>query len=540
MDSKDVQSILNETARTIFKKNIDVDFRINNENQIILNIPSMSSLYHLKNRIVGRVRSKEIIDVIRINPTHTICSREIINLLKDIVKNEFDLNNILDIRIDISDNILNKAKKLLEEHIEDVKEFYINPIIEMVDVTNIDRFVINEIWKKEVLPKYNVVNKIDSFKTYSTIKQYYNYPYLILECKTGSISLAESTTENFLKVKNNEDELFKIKETERILSKCYKNIKPFVKIEEIIHKNEILNSSLLFNEDSRRINCSNFYYNQINKRLKVDLISGGLILDSMVYNLVSTDLNKAEDIIDNIYSEVAKETEEYINNEIQKRKDRFNQPHMYDILNVINDFPKKGITTYASILIGENSSKIKSNDYDKSLSYGKMSEFTNSYITNKIRDCIAQGFIEENRYKASFGRYIGLTLSGESKDYINNSSLDNNILNDYVEKEEINCFNTLLNRLRASSSLRAKILLMKTSEASIPFIKSDFDILLNFIENNRNIYREYEDIFNQCISKIVPIKYKPLFLLNSNFASGVNKKTLKSIYEHMEKIEEKL
>ena len=81
---------------------------------------------------------------------------------------------------------------------------------------------------------------------------------------------------------------------------------------------------------------------------------------------------------------------------------------------------------------------------------------------------------------------------------------------------------------------------MKTSEASIPFIKSDFDILLNFIENNRNIYREYEDIFNQCISKIVPIKYKPLFLLNSNFANGVNKKTLKSIYEHMEKIEEKL
>lgn len=545
LKTKEVMQMMNQTASTMFKKSIDISFGYKeNTNQIKLNVPSASNLSYLNGRMIKKTKSKEIIDTIKVNPNYSKCSLVIINLLKELIINEMDLNRLLDIRIDVSKDVLDKAKELLREHINDVKEFYINPVVEMIDSINddsitINKSSINKVWVKHVLPKYNVIDRIDSFKDYFEIKEYNNYPLLDLKCKTATISLAENTTKNFLKIVNNEKELEKVKQTERILSKCYKYIVPFIEVEWIIEKNEMSNY-VVDNKKYSMINYKNFYRNQIDKRLKVDFISGELKIDSQIYNLLDVDLVKIEELINNIYLESIEKTKEYINDEIQKRKDRFNQPYIYDILNVINDFPKKGITTYTSILVGENSSKIKSNDYDKSLSYGKMSEFTNSYITNKIRDCIDQGFIEENRYKASFGRYIGLTLSDESKDYINNFSLDNNILNNDVEKEEIKCFNTLLNRLRASSSSKAKILLMKTSEASIPFIKSDFDILLNFIENNRNIYREYEDIFNQCISKIVPIKYKPLFLLNSNFASGVNKKTLKSIYEHMEKIEEKL
>ena len=533
MDNKEVQKILNETAKNLFKKPMSVTFSINSQNQLVLSIDGVFELCYLKGRPVKKVKSKEIIDAVKIKPNEVLCSKLILELLREIIKERIDLNRYLDVDINVSKDVIDKAKKLLREHISDIKEFYINPIVEIVDSVDIDKYNINEVWKKERIPKYNVVSKIDSFRSYSKIKEFNDYPSLILECKTARISITENTTENFLKVKNNEDELSKIKETERILTKCYKNIAPFVKIKDIIEINEMLNT-LSSVKEYKTVNYSMFYRNKINKRIKIDLTSGGLVLDSMVYNLETIDLNEAKGIIDNIYSEVLKETEEYIKNEIQKRKNKFNKPHIYNILNLINDFPKKGITTYASILIGESSSKIKSNNYDKSISYGKMSEYSSSYITNKIRDFIDEGFINEDMYKASFGRYIGLTISKESRDYIDNYDVKTDSPNVNTAEEEIKCFNTLLNRLRALSSSKARVLLIKTSETSLPFESDDFDMLLNFIEKDRALYRDYEEVFNKCISKIVPTIYKPLFLLNSNFASGVNKKTLKSIYELMD------
>ena len=533
MDNKEVQKILNKTAENLFKKPMNVTFTINSQNQLILSVNGVFELCYVKGRPIKKVKSKEIIDAVKLKTNETLCSKLILELMREVVKERIDLNKYLDVDVNIDKNIIDNAKKLLKEHISDIKQFYINPITEIVDSIDIDKYNINEVWKKEIVPKYNVVNKIDSFRSYSTIKEYNNYPSLVLECKTGSISLTENTTENFLKVRNNEDGLSKIKETERILSKCCKNIKSFIKVKDIIEINEMLNT-LSSVKEYKTINYNTFYRSSINKRIKMDLVSGELILDTMVYNLETIDLNEVKSVIDNIYSEVLKGTEEYIKNEIEKRKNKFNKPHVYNILNVINDFPKKGITTYASILVGESSSKIKSNDYDKSVSYGKMSEYSNSYITNKIRDFIDEGFINEDMYKASFGRYIGLTLSKESRDYIDNYDVKTNLTNINTSEEEIKCFNTLLNRLRVLSSSKARVLLIKISETSLPFEKSDFDMLLNFIEKDRALYRDYEEVFNKCISKIVPTIYKPLFLLNSNFTSGVNKKTLKSIYELMD------
>lgn len=61
-----------------------------------------------------------------------------------------------------------------------------------------------------------------------------------------------------------------------------------------------------------------------------------------------------------------------------------------------------------------------------------------------------------------------------------------------------------------------------------------YHYLLDFIKGSRSLYRDYEDYFVTAISKIVPIKYKQLFLLNSNMSSGVVKKALVSIYNEME------
>ena len=427
---------------------------------------------------------------------------------------------------------MDEAKELLKEHIESVEELYINPIRETISSIDVDSFSLNDIWKSEILPKYNVIDKIDSLKSYSSIKERKDYPELILECKTGSISMRETTTKHFLRVDNKKDELLKIRETERILGQCCKNINPYIEIKHIIQINEILNT-LSYVEGCKTINYNKFYRNRISEKIKIDLISGELKLNDRCYNIQNIDLNEIKNIIDNIYADSIKETQNYIEDELNKRKEKFNKAHIYDILNVVNDFPKKGITTYVSILIGESSSKIKSNDYDKTESYGKMAEYTTSYITNKIRELIKEDFIEENTYKASFGRYIGLTLNSESKDYIDNYDMKNDLTNINNPSEDIKCFNTLLHKLRTSSSSRARVLLVKATESSISFERDNFDKLLSFIEKDRALYREYEDVFNKCISKIVPVNYKPLFLLNSNFASGVNKKTLKSIYELM-------
>lgn len=106
------------------------------------------------------------------------------------------------------------------------------------------------------------------------------------------------------------------------------------------------------------------------------------------------------------------------------------------------------------------------------------------------------GVINEDYYKASFGHYMGLTLSEEASDYIENYNM-NNIANEIEEVKKINSIKELVGELRDVASVsRAKYLLINLSNAELSFKKEDLNSLLKFIEVDRSIYRDYEELLN--------------------------------------------
>lgn len=75
---------------------------------------------------------------------------------------------------------------------------------------------------------------------------------------------------------------------------------------------------------------------------------------------------------------------------IKEKISELNKPFVFDILNLIYESPKKGITTYVSILQGEDNAKILNSGYDKFKSYGSMSGHSKKYIKDSIEYFIKQ------------------------------------------------------------------------------------------------------------------------------------------------------
>lgn len=546
MDNKEAVKILNQSSESMFDSSISVLFRLHNQNQIIIDFSISRSLRN-GSRILKKTKSKQTLDLVKIAQNPTKCSEIILNLVKDISLRDMTYRDInwdeyLVSAIDIDKKIIDKATEVLKGHIESVEEIYLDSITEKIDSLDaLSILDLNRIWRKQIVPKYNVIEDLYSFESYLEIKKLIKYPHLVLACKTGKILLTEDTTGHYLKVENNEEELTKIKETERVLDKCIDNINPFLIIEAYIddNKNKYVSKAKDSNElknYSLNFDYEDFYSKRITSKIKMSLLEGTLSLKNNQYYFkdIKDNMNIIRDEIDKIFELISDELVKTLEDAFKRIKEKYNKPYVLDILNLINDFPKKGITTYISILSGEVSYKMSSYNYDKSTSYGKMSGCKKSFIEDKIRECIDIGIIEDDYYKASFGHYIGLTLSEEARDYLDNYNMEGAI-NEFKDGKEIKSFEDLIVELRdVVTASRAKALLVSLSNKELPFKKEDLNSLLKFIEVDRSIYRDYEDLFVKSISKIIPVQYKPIFLLNANMTSGVTKKTLKSIYDYMD------
>ena len=519
LTNSDIENILNETSKSMFNKSVELAFKITPSEQVQLLLSGSVAAKHpyLKNRIISKAKSNSIIGEIRRTSTTSAHINIILNILKNVTVGRFNWNQYIEFNLNIDNDIIEKAKEALKEHIDTVESFFIQPIEVAISNITTDINALNLLWKEYIINPNVVIDSIDSFKEYTTVKEEVVYPYLELVSKTGKVKLTEDSMEHFIKVENDNLEIEKLKETLRILDKYSEQIKKFIDINSIIDEVIKEREKIGFDIDEsyyNKSNCISIYNKKINRAIDKDILAGELKINSKTYNVCSI--------------------KNQIEEEIRRCKERFNKHYTVEILSLINDFSKKGITTYVSILSGEKGTKITSNKYDTSESYGCMESYTKAYITNTLRDFIESGIIIEQTYKASFGRYTGLTLSNESKEFIKNCNTAILATNTNSPEIEINSLEMLLNELKVVSSSKSIALLKKYSDKSIPFEKKDFDILLKFIEKERAIYRDYEETFNTYISKIVPNKYRPLFLLNANFTSGVNKKTLKSIYDIME------
>lgn len=381
MNNKDIENILNDISHSIFKSPVEVNFRINETEQIVLSVRGITHLYHLKDRVTKKVNSKKLIDAIIKKPNEAKSIGLIIDFLKDITGTTTNWSEYINRNVDIDEEIVEKAKKVLREHIDSVKEIYLIPIKEKIDSLNVDKPTLNKIWKEHIIPEYTVIEKIDSFRSYATIKKVEEYPYLILSSKTGRVLLTKETSGHFLKVENIEEELSKVKETERIIDEYTDNIKPFLIVEEYIDRNRIKYTSMIkdsseLKEYGSMFDHEYFYSNRISSEIEISLVEGTLRLKDKKHSLKDAvrDIGLVQNEIDKIFELEFNEVLEILKDKVKARKEKFNKPYMMDILNLLCDFPQKGVTTYVSILAGERNYKISNNDYDKSSSYGKMSE----------------------------------------------------------------------------------------------------------------------------------------------------------------------
>lgn len=543
MDKNYIKELLNRASKVYFAPPVSVKFKINNNNQIVLDVSGLDSYttlnYNLNGRIIKKKKSESIIRSISLNTKQVNCIKEMLELLTSITCNQINWEKYSVNAVKIDESIIEKAELVLKEHIESVQEIYLEPLEEKINTVNIEKSKLNDLWEEHVLSKHKVVENISSFRKYKKITRKDEYPYLILSTPTGEIKLSEETTGHFIKVKNNEAELERIKNTESILDIFCKNIESYSVLSDYIRDRITVHISNI--EQDREmsvfddINCKECYLNKVTQNIKMSPMSEDITIYNKKYNLKDILEDTLEDIeneIDAALNHVLNQVKHFCEIKIKAKKQKFEQEYVFEVLTVIDEFPKKGITTYVSILAGDNDSKITSNRYNQSLSYGKMSDCTKVFITKFIRGLIGIGLIEESSYKASFGRYIGLTLSKESKNYIDNHDITN------VEyKEDVSAIKSLkelIEKLRSGiTSLKSKSIILSLKYEEIEADKEDVQNVLNFIEIDRPLYRDYEDCFVKAVSKIVPQQYKPIFLLNSNLSSGVVKKTLKSIYDEM-------
>lgn len=543
MTELEMIKLLNGYSNKIFIPSIRITFSITGDSQLVLSVFGINELNHLNRRVIKKKDSFSFIQSVKLNPSEGNCSKLILKLLDNITGGKIDLDGITNMCIDIDEEIISRAKRVLKEHIERVKEIYLDDIDSKIKETGVSRKELNVLWSNytDEFKDCRFIENISSFSPYFKINQRNEYPYLILESLTGSIELSKDTAGHYLRVQNNIEELRKIKSTIKIFDKFCKKVKPFFYMKKLIDEKNIVNLYKLKNDVDlimydKLFNIDSDYNKKIKEHISLSLSEGKIKIHSIEYNLDSfagNDKFRLYDLLDAEYENIIKELKDTYLYKIKEKNAKIDKPYVYDILDLIKSFPKKGITIYVSILAGGIGTKIRDSNYYELNSYGKMSDCKKVFITEKIRECIREGLVDEHEYRASFGRYTGLTVRKEYEfymEYYNKSDIkdDENIA-------EITSLRHLIDYLKSGiTASYAKGIILNLRNKDIDVSKESLFELLDFIRENRSLYRDYEDYFVKAISEIVPKKYRELFLLNSNMSSGVIKKVLMSIYNSME------
>ena len=235
-------------------------------------------------------------------------------------------------------------------------------------------------------------------------------------------------------------------------------------------------------------------------------------------------LLKAE--MDRIIQEYIQATTE----RLSKYIDMMSMDSIYPIVHVINESPKKGVTTYIDILKGVDTPKMKSSGYDKLKSYGALKNYTKSEISEKIQELKENQIIKVREFKASFGRYEGLILSDDAKLALERIGLTGTIVA-VKNNRPFETFDEFLAKIEKASSDLERQSLIKRLEGINLEKGTDVHKVIKFIAESRNTYRTNEDLLFNILGKQIPLKYTPLILLNANLTKNQAQKSLMRLSE---------
>lgn len=533
MKHERAEKVLNELAKSYFINSCGVSFKVLMTLQIEVYVSSFS-----KRMVTKQKDSVELIQ--KLDGQGDV--RDLSLLFEFLVNSPstktFDWEDYLLEPIEISDSVKDEAKLKLREHAEQFVSDYVEPLQKMIHRYPGKSEFLFEVWEESFKKQAKHLKKIDKISDKIMVRQTRKGFCPCFETSFAKVEFQRVGEEVSFKIEEKE-ECGLIKETIKVfpcflsLIWLYEQLRPKVlKLKKDYLKKISENHQM--KKYSTVYSCREEFSSRFNLEIQFDknrfIIGPYPLMVDLKSVPESQWLPMFEMEIKEIAETLRSEIEKTFNFKVRQLEEAGKDEAVEPILSVIEQSPKKGITTYIDILKGDDTAKIKDNHYHQLKAYGKLSELTKIKIRSKIVTLLEQDYVDCLSFKASFGRYEGYVLTAKGKQVL--ACLDNVIKEpkviEYPEMKTWSDFESAF--LTYDLERHFKGLLEKFVQEAVLEIK-DLPLLVEFILNKRKIYREEESYFIQSIATLIPTQGKDFFKMMAQFETGKGKETLLAICE---------
>jgi hypothetical protein len=465
--------------------------------------------------------------------------------------------------ISLDEKTLNQVEKIIEDRYKEIKKEHIDKITNSLKELGALKKEFLKCWDNNYIEKSaDVFDEITSF-TYLKKSCIEKHPLAIkfvsdildIEVKLGSKYGNISTT--------NKDEIIeKINKTSDLVSdialifRDYIDIRDYTKVKVIesfikFYEEEVLRYKPIFNFEKRLLEKCEVY---------IDANARGFKVNNAIIN--PDNLSNYKDEIDLEIDRAIEEIKLELNKKVEMLSVVRNDEKSKAIIDLIFEFPKKGITTYVAILKGD-SKKLNNKDYKKSSQFAKMSNLNERQISGLIDNLTRGRYIEKDEFKASFGWYYGYVIDSNYKNFIKclNQDVDvkkekekllssirdkrGNLINPYNRKSKLS---TAVVKSYKKDIDSVDMLILELEKENLSWIEKILSIAKQGIKNvtsedvvnltsfllDSDSYKNHEEEMINFILTIITNEYKALFVLKQNFAKGKTKELFKTIIERMD------
>ena len=433
------------------------------------------------------------------------------------------------IRYAITEEIVCNASELLKN---EYNNYLVHRIESVNSLLNQD---VKDLWKYYGKYLYDKCNMVNDF-------EFMNQKFKRIIKNKDIFNLSIATSNNIISIKYNTFN----GTTEPVIGINKEKIKRIENTIIFLSENKFIKQIVSFNKDYLKEKSN--YLKNIKTEIKnqnitefMSLVTEGLIVPELEldvekecfkYGVKFIKLTKINICYDKCIDEIKKDfnlllekVKKNCTDIRNKIKNTLKDIDNYNILKLIIDTSKRGITTYISILHGDETSKMLENSYNKLPSYAKLSHLKKNIIEEKINYLEDINCIHCSSCRTSYGSYMGYSIDSAIKKRILSVDVVTEVA---IEKGEVS-IKELLHEIQGMENAGDYLLSVEINKID----HSDIVLILDFIINNRKCFAKVESLFIDKLCGLIPIKYAPIFEMNSNLEKGVTSKTLNKFSEKL-------
>lgn len=529
---------LNQMANDYFVPSLGLSFAIVNQGQIEVTIQSLT-----RRMVTKKADSLKLIQ--RLSPLST--SQDLDWLLDFLQKSpstaQVEWTEHLKGTEGVSEEVLKAAKEALKTHVEQCICDYAQPLRQLIERYPGEVDFLMRTWEREFKHQGNLLKTLAKLDYKKTVRKTKKGRSLLLESSLGVVEFQTSQSESTFVVKEKSECLLlqaTLKQFPVVASLIWL-------LEQLIPQAEQLRTDILdefgFNHKMKKYqsvySCRTEFLKRFN--LTLDVNKRLFFFDEQPLMVAlntlpeSLWLSEFEKELVTLVQRLRQEVETTFERKVSELERVGKEPATGFILKVVEDSPKKGITTYIDILKGEKSSKIKENGYDRLKSYGSLLDWTKVKIRSEIVALSEQGYLNHETFKASFGRYEGYVVSKKGKellDYVSSSEATKTASNPYPLMTNWHLFEEALVNFDLTHHFKGLLLAFAQNGK---LLLSELPQVIPFVTQYRKWYRQDDPFLTQALATLIPDQGKDFIAMNAQFETGKTKEILLAICETMER-----